>query len=295
MKNGILALAIVVGTAAAFLLPMPGESQGPPPGGRGGFGRGGFGRGRGAPRPPAGPFTRLPDGHPNMNGYWNGRFGAAVFAVPGGRGPITDPADKMIPYLPWARQEVTEIAKSRMFEEPSLHCYEAGVPGQMWVQFGNEIVQSPGYVVFNWEFMHAVRIIPTDGRPHISPNVKLFQGDEVGHWEGDTLVVDTTNNNGRTWFDTAGNINPVGTHVVERMTMKDANTISYEATISNPKAFSQPWKVAGELDRNLQKMSDGRPYEQMEFACIEGNRDVSHYTKDKGGKADVVRGPAAKQ
>ena len=105
-------------------------------------------------------------------------------------------------------------------------------------------------------------------------------GDSVGRWEGDTLVVETTNQNDRTWLDTAGNVHTDAIHVVERLTLADANTIRYEATIEDPKAYTQPWKIAETFRRIVDP-----GYEQYEFACIEGNRDLQHYTEQAGGKA----------
>jgi hypothetical protein len=282
MKKGfissILALALL-----AFLFSMGVTGQDGPPKGKG---KGG------PPPPPAGPFTRTPDGHPDMQGYWNGQFGGAAVNIETGKqkGPIVDPADGKIPWQPAARAKAEDITKNRMVEEPELHCFQSGVPHQMWVQFGFQIAQPPGYVLMIWEFMHSVRVIPTDGRPHIAKDIKLFQGDPVGRWEGDTLVVETTNHNHKTWMDTSGNFKPETVHVVERFTMVDANTIDYESVVTDPANYTQPWKIKGALRRNLARMSDGRAYEQMEFACIEGNRDLIHYTEDKGGKAKQVLG-----
>ncbi len=76
-----------------------------------------------------------------------------------------------------------------------------GLPHQMYTPFGMRILQPPGYTVMTWEFMHAYRIIPMDGRPHLDPGVKLFEGDSRGKWDGDTLVIDVTNQVGRTWID----------------------------------------------------------------------------------------------
>jgi len=173
-----------------------------------------------------------------------------------------------------------------MFHEPELHCFMSGVPHNMWVQFGLQVLQTKDFVVLNWEFMHSRRIIPLDNRPHqiTSPAVKLFQGESVGHWEGDTLVVDTTNQNDKTWFDTSGHYKPEDVHVVERFTMTDSNTIEHESEVTSAE-FTQPMKTKGRMSRAQTNNPD---YEQMEFACIEGNQDLQHYTEDKGGKAKNV-------
>jgi len=308
MKNLLLGFALVVGTTIAF-----GQNGAPAPQeGRGG----GRGPGRGAPAPPAGPIGRLPDGHPDMQGFWNppaitdiepaparggrgggpARGGAPGGAIPGFGGfagagnRIIDPADGKIPYKPEARAKQQDILEHHMADEPELHCYQSGVPHSESNQFGVQIIQTPGYFVQLSEFMHTVRIIPTDNRPHIDPKIKLFQGDPVGHWEGDTLVVDTTNQDTRTWFDTSGNFKTDALHVTEKFIPQDANTIIYEVTVTDPTIYTQPWTARWNIGRNRQAtMSDGHPYEQMEFGCIEGNEDLQHYTTDKGGKAAPKR------
>jgi hypothetical protein len=313
MKNLILGCALVAGTAVLFVSPIAAQR-----GGRGG-----------PPPPPAGPMPRLPDGHPDMQGFWNppaitdiepapargggarggaargggapgggaarggppgGGAAAAGFGFGGGGNRIIDPADGKIPYKPEARAKQEDILRNHMADEPELHCYESGIPHSESNQFGVQIIQTPGYLVQLSEFMHTVRIIPTDGRPHIDAKVKLFEGDPVGHWEGDTLVVDTTNQNTKTWFDTSGNFKTENLHVTEKFIPQDANTIVYEATITDPDIYTQPWTARWNINRNrTAKMSDGHPYEQMEFGCIEGNEDLQHYTEDKGGKAPKKR------
>ena len=240
---------------------------------------------------PGAKIVRDATGHPDLSGYWNaGNNGGAVFEVqkharrsqslPAGEGAIVDPPDGLIPYQPWAAEKAKDNFEHHLADEPELHCYESGLPNQMYRQFGFQILQPAGYVVMNWEFMHSVRIIPTDNRPHVLPaSKKLFQGDSVGHWDGETLVVDTTNLNDRTWLDSAGNIHSDQMHVVERITMMNDRTINYEATIEDPKAYTKPWKIAFPLNRNMQPN-----YEQMEFACIEGNSDLEHYQAAAGGK-----------
>src|SRR5579872_1600191 len=321
MKNAILGFALVLGTAAIYVAPLAAQDGGPAPaegrGGGRGLGRGG----RGAPAEPAGPMPKLPDGHPDMEGFWTppaitdiepapargGRGGARGGPPPAARGPVNpglaasgfgggggiriiDPADGKIPYKPEARAKQQDIVNNHMADEPELHCYPSGVPHSESNQFGVQIIQTPGYFVQLSEFMHTVRIIPTDGRPHIDPKVRLFQGDPVGHWEGDSLVVDTTNQNTKTWFDTSGNFKTEALHVIEKFTPQDANTIVYEATITDPDIYTQPWTARWNITRNRQTtMSDGHPYEQMEFGCIEGNEDLQHYTEDKGGKAPKKR------
>ncbi len=245
-------------------------------------GRGGPGGGKGAPK--GGPAAKggpggAKGGPAAAKGGFGGRGGARANA-------ITDPEDGLVPYTDAARAKSDDIIANRMFLEPELHCYMSGVPHNMWVQFGGQTFQTPDYIVFTWEFQHSRRIIPLDNRPHQLPaTVHQFQGESVGHWEGDTLVVDTTNQTHHTWFDTSGHFAPEDIHVVERFTMVNADQIDYEAVVTSAKEFTQPMTVTGTIRRSQQ---NDPSYEQMEFGCIEGNQDLQHYTEDKGGQAKNV-------
>jgi hypothetical protein len=128
-----------------------------------------------------------------------------------------------------------------------------------------QILQPPGYVVILFERM-SWRQIPLDGRPHIPDNVRLWQGDSVGHWEGDTLVVDTTNLNGKAWLNEVGEIVSHAEHVVERFTPVDADNITYRATITDPVVYTGPWTI----QINLRRQDD----ELLEIACHEDNGDL---------------------
>src|SRR5579863_7443199 len=333
MKKTLLMFTTLVTAAGlALLLPLPGSGQDAPaapkaPGGGGkGGGRGGKGGGVGAPKQPAGPMPKLPDGHPDMQGFWNppdhndnpgiegrsapaGGGGARGGGAPGGgapggappafaagppgggapgggapgggpgaaggrggggggRGSSVQTPDGLIPYTVAARAKQVDNQQNHMADEPELHCYQSGIPHSESNRFGMQIVQTPGYFVQLSEFMHTVRIIPTDNRPHIDPKYHLFQGDPVGHWDGDTLVVDTTNQNDKTWFDTAGNFKTLALKVTEKFIPQDENTIVYEATMHDPTIYTEPWTAHWNIGRNRQTtMSDGHPYEQMEFGC----------------------------
>jgi len=295
VKKGFLSLMTVATGAVALMLvsQIPGIGQDAPPkggpgGGKGGpGGKGGFpGGGQKKAAPPAGPVRRLPDGKPDLQGRWNAQFGNALFSFStqgGKKGPIVDPPDGVLPYKPEAAAKAKDLAENKMYLEPEAHCYMSGVPHQNYVQFGFQIVQNPTYMVMLWEFMHSYRIIPTDGRPHAVPkDAKLFNGDSTGHWEGDVLVVDVTNQTGKTWYDLAGNFQSDKVHVVERFIPVDENTINYEATIEDEDVYTRPIKIAGVFRRaNWEEL--------MEFGCIEGNEDLSHYTKEQGGTKAKVR------
>jgi hypothetical protein len=139
--------------------------------------------------------------------------------------------------------------------------------------------------------IHVVRSIPTDGGTHLPSNVRLWDGDSRGHWEGDTLVVDITNYNGKGDIATnaaSGRIRGIPTsdqlHVAERFTRVSDRTIDYEVTITDPKVFSSPWKIAMPLTRD-------DSYQMFEYACHEGN--VYFWTNTLSGGREQDRAAAA--
>src|SRR4030095_13876958 len=133
------------------------------------------------------------------------------------------------------------------------------------------IIQSDDSVVIHVEMIHDTRIIRLDGRPHLPSSIRLGKGDSIGRWEGDTLVVDTTNFNdgGGFYGDAGGNFGwDRNLHLVERFRLLDADTLLYQFEIDNPTAFTRPWK--GEL---TMARSTGPIYE---YACHEGNYALSN-------------------
>src|ERR1700686_3075120 len=143
-------------------------------------------------------------------------------------------------------------------------CFPPGVPRVYLHPFPLEIVQSPSRVLMIFEFDHYIRQIWTDGRPHDTALGPTWFGDSVGHWDGDTLVVDTVNFNGRTRLDTIGHPHSDALHVIERFTRTDANHIAYEVTIDDPKIFSKPWT-------NQRTFTLRTDWEIMEYSCEENN------------------------
>jgi hypothetical protein len=252
------------------------------------IGQGGAGKGKKA-APKAGPVQRLPDGKPDIQGFWETRvfFTAfdveehkeATFEIPAGPGVIVDPPDGKVPYQAWSAAKKKDIFENHLADDPQAHCFLSGVPRQMYTPFGFQIMQPEGTVLMFFEAFHAYRLIHMDGRAHPDQSIKMFEGHSVGHWEGDTLIVDTANLNGRTWFDMAGNFHSDELRVVERFTPLDANTINYQATMTDPKVYTRPWTIAFALGRNLEPN-----YENLEYACVEGEQDLQHYTESTGGK-----------
>ena len=168
----------------------------------------------------------------------------------------------------WAKVE-NESRKTpeRGYDDPTAHCFVAGVPRSMYVPSPLQILQPPGYVVILLERM-SWRTIPLDGRPHLPDHLRLWQGDSIGRWEGDTLVVETANLNGKTWLNEVGEIVSHAERVVERFTPIDANTIHYEATVSDPLVYTRPWTIAFPLNRQESEL--------LEVACHEDNQDLEH-------------------
>ena len=260
-----------------------------------------------AQSPGSKPFSppRLPDGRPDIQGMWVADAVGAAHSLEDGRDPDTDviqgrvgeenpiillePADGRLPYQPAAAARRTrllwdiETPTRRAHVDPHVRATLDGVPRINYVPGGLQIRQTPGYVTVLYESNHVFRVIPMDGRPHVAPNVKLWMGDSRGRWEGNTLVVDVTNFNDETWFDSHGTFHSDALHVVERWTMVGADRIDYEATVEDPKVFTRPWKIGFAVNRNKQP-----GYEYYEDTRLEGERDVEEIIA--GGKRNTAAG-----
>jgi hypothetical protein len=239
----------------------------------------GIGQGPGAQRPPAdaGPIRRMPDGRPDLSGYYMADAGGANyglerhetdFLTPGGRGVIVDPPDGKLPLQEWAIAETkARNTPERGYDDPTAHCFVAGVPRSIYVPSPMQILQPPGYVVFLHERM-SWRTIPLDGRPHLPDSIRLWQGDSVGRWDGDTLVVETRNLNGKTWLNEVGEFVSHAQTVVERFTPQNADRIVYRATVTDPIVYTRPWTIEIPLNRQDDEL--------LEVACHEDNQDLQH-------------------
>ena len=219
----------------------------------------------------------MADGKPDLQGYYmpdggGGNYGlgkhAQDFLTPGGRGIIVDPPDGTLPMQPWAKAEVvSRQLPERGYDDPTAHCFVAGVPRSTYVPSPLQILQPPGYVVILHERM-SWRSIPLDGRPHLPDEMRLWQGDSVGKWDGDTLVVETTNFNGKTWLNEVGEIVSHAQRVIERFTPINGDRINYQATVSDPLVYTRPWTIALPLNRQKDEL--------LEVACHEDNQDLQH-------------------
>ena len=204
---------------------------------------------------------------------------------------VVDPADGRIPYQSAAARKREEFLANHIDTptklehiDPHARSLLDGVPRANYDPAGGlQIVQVPGYVLMLYEVNHGYRVIPMDGRPHAGENIKLWIGDSRGHWEGNTLVVDVTNQNDRTWIDGHGSFHSDALHVVERWTLVSPNRIDYEVTIDDPKVFTRPWKMAFAMNRRTEQ-----GYEQLEDSRFEGERDVEKTLE--GGRRDKEAG-----
>jgi len=215
--------------------------------------------------------------HPDLNGIWQAMNTAnwdirghaagpgplaqlgAAFAVPPGLG-IVEGGE--LPYLPEAAAKQKENFAHRLERDPEIKCYMPGVPRATYMPYPFQIVQSQKSILISYEFASAVRTINMETAKKAP--IDSWMGWSNGHWEGETLVVDVTGLNDQTWFDRAGNFHSDAVHIVERYTIRSPETMSYEATIDDPKVFSRPWKMSMVLYRDVD------PHAQLlEFKCVE--------------------------
>ena len=173
-----------------------------------------------------------------------------------------------------------------------IRCITRGVTGSIFpVIYGNgaQIIQAPGFVTILHEMVHEARIIPLDGRPHAGPNIRTYMGDSRGHWEGNTLVIETTNflaNKTGIGLNGGGTPTSEALKLTERYTRTDQNSINYEVTIVDPKTYTEPWKVAFPITQEP-------GYQNFEYACHEGN--YAMFNSLSGARAEDKAEEAAKK
>ena len=119
----------------------------------------------------------------------------------------------------------------------------------MTMEFPFQILMTPEHIAMSFELQQVFRLIYTDGEPPLYPGIESWMGNSRGYWEGDVLVVEVLDHNDQTWFDAAGNFHSSSLHVRERYSLRDINTIDYEATIDDPEVFTRPWTIRVELHR----------------------------------------------
>lgn len=195
---------------------------------------------------------RMADGHPDLSGVW---WGGGDVGAARGRGPVPfggargaargTPAPTFASlYTPEAAQKAKTLGDK---DDPTLRCVPTAfgtLNVSLWdVGAVGQIVATPKMIVMLTETYHGYRLVPTDGRAHRDDQPPAYRGESVGHWEGDTFVVDTTNFTDNTWISAEGRVSPHSDalHVVERYRRVDANTLEIEATLEDPKMLTAPW------------------------------------------------------
>ena len=226
---------------------------------------------------PTGTIRRLPDGKPDISGWFEidaggGNYGLEsspqIFLTPASRGLVVDPPDGKLPYQTWARAErIARAQPHRGYDDPTAHCFLAGIPRSHYVPQPVHILQPPGYVVVLFERM-SWRHIAMSARQPLPDQVRLWQGDSHGRWDGDTLVVESKNFNGKAWLNEVGDIVSHMQTVVERFTPVDDDTIIYRATVTDPIPYTRPWTIEVPMHRKADEL--------LEVACHEDNEDLEH-------------------
>jgi len=222
------------------------------------------------------PIPRTADGKPDLSGVWQSG-GVSLYGEPGlatkpAAAPPVNPPPKRepIPYQSWAD------AKSKTYtaaDDPDLRCLLAGIPRITSMPMPFEIVQTPKEVVIAYESYHAFRIIPiNDKLQHPNDLVPTWMGDSVARWDGDTLVVDVTGFNDKTWLSGTGSFHSEAMHVVERFLLNSDDTITYTATVTDPKVLTKTWTTGTILRRPPNTRVE-------EYECNENNQDAPHMVK----------------
>ncbi len=259
-------------------------------------------RGRGAGTPDANaaalarPTPRTADGHPDLNGVWGGGGGdGGKKAAPGESVRIlfpvrVNPDDKRVfdemdkaakerqaaepnkpPYKPDLAAKVQMLSDKRQFNDPSFYCKPLGVPR---VGAPSQIVQASGFVALLYQGRNTFRAVPTDGRAHLADADVSWMGDSVGHWEGDTLVIDVTNLVDESWLGADGWFHSDAMHVVERLT-RQGDVLTWRAMVEDPKVFTKPWEVT---PRTLRLNPNPKALLEEDPPCFE--QDGPHIVTD---------------
>jgi hypothetical protein len=220
---------------------------------------------------------RTAGGRPNLSGIWQalneanwnieghsagpGRvlaLGAEDAVVPGlgivEGGPL--------PYLPAVAARRKENFEKRLILDPEIKCYLPGVPRAMYMPQPFQIIQSTKHIMMVFQYAGAVRTVYMDEQTEAPAD--SWMGWSNGHWDGQTLVIDTAGFNDRTWFDRAGNFHSDALHVVERLTPFGPDHLDYQATIEDKNVFSRPWKMSMPIYRRKEKAA-----RLLEFRCVE--------------------------
>ena len=211
------------------------------------------------------PARRSVDGHPDLSGFWmpwdpvKHLLNLAADLPPGS-----------VPLQPWAQELYQERIANNGKDHPGVRCWPSGIPEKNNIPDGMKVVQTPDVMIFLYESRTIYRQIFTDGRPLASKDAQpTWMGYSVGRWEGETFVVDTVHQNGKTWLDMRGLPATEDIKVTERFTRPRMGRIDIDVTIDDPKAYTKPWTV--KLAWRLVPDTD-----LIESICEENNKDLPH-------------------
>ena len=219
---------------------------------------------------------RTKDGKPDLSGYWGGTQipHENLEAHPrtpddnGGPSFVVDPADGRVPMQGWA--EAQRAQNRAKYIDQNAQCFQSGVPRHLYMgQY--QFLQTPTRLVQLSEETNAFRNIVLDGRAHVGKDIVLWQGDSRGRWEGESLVVETRNQNGRAWLDQQGRFVTDAAVITERFTMFEQNSLLWEITINDPLVYTRPFSMASALRRNTRA-----GFELWEESCYEGEANSDH-------------------
>jgi len=214
-------------------------------------------------RAQASPTPRTAGRQPDLQGVWRA-WNLAKYdledhgarpGVPAGRGFVVDPPDGRIPYKPEAlakrraNYENTKNPDPYKNADPVAKCYLPGIPRMTYLGWPFQIIQTPEEVTFAYEWAHKKRMVPVNSQAPVPKDETAWMGFARGRYEGNTLVINLTGFNSYTWFDMAGNYHSDALQVVERYTPINADTLQYEATMTDPNVFTRPWTIRMTLQR----------------------------------------------
>jgi hypothetical protein len=217
-------------------------------------------------------------GDPDLQGIWqtmntavwNIQDHTAELGIPAGQGVVVG---NELPYRADALEQREANYRNRATDDPEASCKMVGVPRTMYMPYPFQIFQTPGQVTILSEYVHSVRKIYIDSEHSENPAQQLWMGDSRGHYEGDTLVVDTVNFTDQTWFDRSGNFHSDALHVVERFTRTSPDHLLYEVTIDDPEVFTEPWEMSMPLYRRVEGNARLLEYECQAYLELERNNE----------------------
>ena len=210
------------------------------------------------------PPRRTADGKPDLSGFWMPADGVKHLL-----NLAADLKPEEVPLQPWAQALYKERIENNGKDHPGVRCWPSGIPEKLNIPDGLKVVQTPDLLIFLHESRTIYRQVFTDGRALPRDAQPTWMGYSIGHWEGDTLVVETIGQNGKTWLDMRGLPGTEALRIIERYTRPSVGRIDIDVTIDDPKAYTKPWSV--KLSWNLVPDTD-----LIESICEENNKDLPH-------------------